>query len=160
MEPNPASAIVTLAGSFAGCVILEAAMSRSLILALLLAGLPAAAYAYDDNPANAGAAAGAAVGGAVGAVVGAPVGAAAGIVGGLTGAMAPRFHHYVMVEHVPSYVWEGHPQVVVGDVLPAEGVTLHPMPPEFGVTGYEYTVVDNTPVLVEPSTRRIVEVVP
>ena len=139
-------------------------MSKALIFALLLAGAPAAAYADEDNPVNAGAAAGAAtagaVGGAVGAVVGAPLGAAAGIVGGLTGAMAPRFHHYVVEEHVPSYAWEGHPHVVVGEVLPAEGVTLYPVPPEYGVSRYEYTVVDETPVLVDPSTRRVVEVVP
>jgi Protein of unknown function (DUF1236) len=133
-------------------------MSKALIFAALLAGLPAAAYAQDtrDNPVNAGAAAGA----AVGAAVTAPLAAAAGIVGGLTGAEAPRFHHYVVEEHVPSYVWPGHPRVVVGDVLPPSGVTLYPVPPEYGVTHYEYTIVDNEPVLVDPSTRRIVEIVP
>ncbi len=135
-------------------------MSKALIFALLLAGLPAAAYANEDNPVNAGAAAGAAVGGAVGAVVGAPLGAAAGIVGGLTGAMAPRFHHYVVEERVLSYAWADHPRVVVGDVLPGEGVTLYPVPPQYGVTRYEYTVVDETPVLVDPTTRRVVEIVP
>ncbi len=138
-------------------------MSKSLILALLLAGLPAMALA-NENPVRAGAEAGAAaagaVGGAVGAVVGAPLGAAAGIVGGLTGATAPRFHHYVVEQDVPSYAWEGHPHVVVGDVLPEEGVRLYRVPREYGVERYEYTVVDNTPVLVDPSTRRIVEVVP
>ena len=56
--------------------------------------------------------------------------------------------------------WAEHPRVVVGDVLPAEGVTFHPVPREYGVTQYQYTVVDNTPVLVDPTTRRIVEVVP
>ena len=135
-------------------------MLKALILAALLTGLPIAALAQDDNPANAGAAAGGAVGGAVGAVVGAPLGAAAGFVGGLTGAMAPRFHHYVVEERVPSYEWRDHPRVVVGDVLPAEGVTLYPVPPEYGVTRYDYTVVDNEPVLVDPATRRIVEIVP
>jgi hypothetical protein len=50
--------------------------------------------------------------------------------------------------------------VVVGDVLPTEGVILHPVPREYGVTDYQYTVVDDTPVLVDPATRRIVEVVP
>jgi hypothetical protein len=139
-------------------------MSKALIFALVVAGLPAAALADEDNPVQAGAKAGAtaagAVGGAVGAVVGAPLGAAAGIVGGLTGATAPKFHHYVVEQDVPSYTWEGHPHIVVGEVLPAEGVTLYPVPPEYGVTRYKYTVVDNTPVLVDPSTRRIVEVVP
>ncbi len=138
-------------------------MSKALIFALVLAGLPAMAYADENNPANAGvaagAAAGAAVGGAVGAVVGAPAAIAGGIVGGLTGAEAPRFHHYVVEEHIPSYAWPDHPHVVVGEVLPSP-VTLYPVPREYGVTGYEYTVVDNEPVLVEPSTRRIVEVIP
>jgi hypothetical protein len=39
-------------------------------------------------------------------------------------------------------------------------VILHPVPREYGVTDYQYTVVDDTPVLVDPATRRIVEVVP
>jgi hypothetical protein len=144
----------------------ETTMSKPLMLVLLLAGIPAVAQTQDErnNPVNEGAAAGAgaagAVGGAVGAIVGAPFGAAAGIVGGLTGAEAPRFHQYVAEERIPSYAWVGHPDVVVGEVLPAEGVTLYPVPPEFGVTRYDYTVVDNTPVLVDPSTRRIVEIVP
>jgi hypothetical protein len=123
-------------------------MTKALMLALLFAGLPAAAYADDSG------------GGAIGAIVRAPGEAAAGIVGGLTGTEAPRFHHYVVQENVPSYTWAEHPRVVVGDVLPAQGVTLRPVPREYGVTNYQYTVVDDTPVLVDPATRRIVEVVP
>jgi hypothetical protein len=124
-------------------------MSKALIFGLLFAGLPIAAYA-DDNG----------VVGGVGAIVRAPLDAAAGVVGGLTGAEGPRFHHYVVEENVPSYTWAEHPHVVVGDVLPSEGVTLRPVPPEYGVTRYQYTVVDSTPVLVDPATRRVVEVVP
>ena len=124
-------------------------MSKALMFALLFAGLPAVAYAEDNG-----------VVGAAGAVAKAPLDAASGIIGGLTGAEAPRFHHYVVEEHVPSYTWAEHPRVVVGDVLPAEGVTLRPVPREYGVTNYQYTVVDDTPVLVDPATRRIVEVVP
>src|SRR5580704_8295348 len=126
-------------------------MSKALIFAALLAGLPAAAYAQDtrDNPVNAGAAAGA----AVGAAATAPLAAAAGIVGGLTGVEAPRFHHYVIEEQIPSYMWPDHPRVVVGDVLPPSGVMLYPVPPEYGVTRYEYTIVGaGRPV--EPSDRR------
>ena len=87
-------------------------MSKALILAVLFVGLPAAAYADEGG------------GGAIGAIVRAPGEAAAGIVGGLTGAEAPRFHHYIVEENVPSYTWAEHPRVVVGDVLPAEGVIL------------------------------------
>jgi hypothetical protein len=122
-------------------------MTKALIFALLFAGLPAAAYADDS-------------GGVIGAILRAPGEAAAGIVGGLTGTEAPRFHHYVVEENVPSYTWAEHPRVVVGDVLPADGVILRPVPDEYGVTSYQHTVVDDTPVLVDPSTRRIVEVVP
>ena len=142
-------------------------MSKPPILAILLAGLPVAAHSQ-DTPTREGAragdsiggAVGGAVGNAVGAIVGAPVGAAAGLVGGLTGANEPRFHHYVIEERIPSYEWPEHPRVVVGDVLPSEGVRLYEVPPEYGVPDYEYTVVDNGPVLVDPSTRRVVEIVP
>ena len=92
-------------------------MSKALIVGLLFAGLPMAAYA-DENG----------VVGGVGAIVRAPLDAAAGVVGGLTGAEGPRFHHYVVEENVPSYTWAEHPHVVVGDILPAEGVTLRPVP--------------------------------
>jgi hypothetical protein len=122
-------------------------MPKALIFALLFAGLPVAAYADE-------------AGGAVGAIVRAPGETAAGIVGGLTGTEAPRFHHYIREHNVPSYTWAEHPRVVVGDVLPPEGVILHPVPHEYGVSRYQYTVVDDTPVLVDPATRRIVEVVP
>jgi hypothetical protein len=124
-------------------------MSKTLLVGLWLVGLPIAAYA-DDNG----------VVGGVGAVVRAPLDAAAGVVGGLTGAEGPRFHHYVVEEKVPSYTWAEHPRVVVGDVLPPEGVVLRPVPHEYGVTRYQYTIVDDTPVLVDPATRRVVEVVP
>ncbi len=43
--------------------------------------------------------------------------------------------------------------------MPASGVTLYEVPAEYGATQYRYTVVNNTPVLVEPGTRRIVQVV-
>src|SRR5574337_174914 len=98
--------------------------------------------------------------GAVGDVVGAPLGIAVGIVGGIGSALAPKFHNYVVEERVPSCAWEGHPHVVVGDVLPDEGVTLYPAPREYGVTEYCYTVVDHTPALVDSRTRRVVEVIP
>jgi hypothetical protein len=137
-------------------------MSKALLFAVAIAAVPVAASAQDarDTGAAAGAAAAGAVGGAVGAVVGAPAAVVGGVVGGVTGALAPRFHHYVVEERVPSYAWVGHPHVVVGDVLPDAGVTYYPVPPEYGVTQYRYTVIDNEPILVDPSTRRVVEVIP
>jgi hypothetical protein len=93
-----------------------------------------------------------------GAVVGGAVGAVTGGVAGLLGVdQRPRFREYVVHEHVPSYRWRGH--VAVGEVLPTEGVTYYEVPAEYGVRGYRYTVVNDEPVLVDPHTRRIVEVI-
>jgi Protein of unknown function (DUF1236) len=49
--------------------------------------------------------------------------------------------------------------VIVGGVLPETGVTYYDVPQTFGVTPYRYTVVNGRTVLVEPRTRRIVQVV-
>jgi hypothetical protein len=96
--------------------------------------------------------------GPVGAIVGGTIG---GVVGGVTGVLGvdqrPRFHHYVVEEHRPSYRYEG--DVRVGAVLPEAGVIYYEVPPEYGVREYRYTVVNDRPVLVDPRTRRIVEVV-
>jgi hypothetical protein len=44
-------------------------------------------------------------------------------------------------------------------VLPETGVTYYDVPPRFGASPYRYTVVNGETVLVEPRTRRIVQVV-
>src|SRR6202043_1182779 len=49
--------------------------------------------------------------------------------------------------------------VVGGAVLPEQGVTYYDVPQEYGARDYRYTVVNNRTVLVDPRTRRIVEVV-
>ena len=96
--------------------------------------------------------------GPVGAVVGGTIG---GVVGGVSGILGvdqrPRFHRYVVEEHRPSYRYDG--DVRVGAVLPEAGVAYYEVPPEYGVRQYRYTVVNDRPVLVDPRTRRIVEVV-
>ena len=97
-----------------------------------------------------------------GAVVGGPVGA---VVGGVTGAIAggiadqntPKFRQYVVQQNVPSYRYQE--DVRVGAVLPSNGVTFYEVPSEYGATQYRYTVVNNTPVLVEPRSRRIIQVI-
>jgi uncharacterized protein YcfJ len=134
-------------------------MSKKLILAgAILATLaPAAAFAQSG-----GAAAGAATGAVGGAVVGGPVGAAVGgvtgaIVGGIADQQQPEFRQYVTTQKVPSYTYRE--EVRVGAVLPESGVTLHEVPTQYKVKGYRYTVVNNTPVLVEPSSRKIVQVI-
>lgn len=76
---------------------------------------------------------------------------------GISSELAPRFHRYVVEQRAPSYSYDQ--PVVVGATLPASGVTYYPVPEEYGVSNYRYTVINNRPVLVEPSTRRIVQVI-
>ena len=69
----------------------------------------------------------------------------------------PRFRSYVVEQRRPSYQYRE--DVRIGAVLPEEGVTYYDVPPEYGAREYRYTVVNGRTVLVEPRTRRIVEVV-
>jgi hypothetical protein len=63
----------------------------------------------------------------------------------------------VVQQNVPSYRYTE--EVRVGATLPSSGVTYYEVPAEYGVKGYRYTVVNETPVLVDPGTRRIVQIV-
>ena len=69
----------------------------------------------------------------------------------------PAFREYIVRERVPNYTISE--QVIVGSVLPETGVTYYDVPQTFGITPYRYTVVNGQTVLVEPRTRRIVQVV-
>jgi Protein of unknown function (DUF1236) len=69
----------------------------------------------------------------------------------------PAFREYIVRERVPNYTIQD--RVVVGGVLPETGVTYYDVPQSFGVTPYRYTVVNGRTVLVEPRTRRIVQVI-
>ena len=69
----------------------------------------------------------------------------------------PAFREYIVRERVPSYAIPD--RVIVGGVLPETGVTYYDVPQTFGVTPYRYTVVNGRTVLVEPRSRRIVQVV-
>ncbi|RXT16747.1 hypothetical protein B5U98_27495 [Bosea sp. Tri-39] len=62
-------------------------------------------------------------------------------------------------ERSGGHCLSGHPRVRVGAVLPESGVTYREVPAEYGVKEYRYTVVNNRTVLVEPRTRRIVQVI-
>jgi hypothetical protein len=90
-----------------------------------------------------------------------PVGAveaATGTVGGVLGAdLRPRFRTYVGARHPPSHRY--HEDLRVGAVLPESGVTYYEVPDEYRVTKYKYTIVNDQPVLVDPTTRTIVEVI-
>ena len=69
----------------------------------------------------------------------------------------PAFREYIIRERVPNYTIPD--RVTVGGVLPETGVTYYDVPQTYGVTPYRYTVVNGRTVLVEPRTRRIVQVV-
>jgi hypothetical protein len=130
------------------------------IATFVVASLPLAAYAQGTvRGAQEGAAAGDKAAGPVGAIVGGAVGAAAGTVGGILGVEdRPRFREYVVREHQPSFRYQD--EVRVGLVLPEQGVTLYAVPPEYHVRpDYRYAIVNDRPVIVEPRTRRIVEIV-
>ncbi len=96
--------------------------------------------------------------GPVGAIVGGTVG---GVVGGVNGVLGidqrPRFRTYVGGQHRASYQYRDN--LAVGVVLPSDGVTYYEVPAEYGASNYRYTVVNGRTVLVEPGTRRIVEIV-
>jgi uncharacterized protein YcfJ len=140
-------------------------MIRKLVLIAALAAMPASAFAQSNSGAAGGAAAGAGTGAVGGAIVGGPPGAAVGavggavagaIVGGIAGEHRTEFRTYVTEQHVPSAAYRE--QVVVGATLP-DTITYREVPERFGRTEYRYTVVNNRVVLVEPRTRRIVQIV-
>ena len=107
---------------------------------------------------------------AIAAAIGAPVAAQAqgtvGIVrgesvvvdsGGIAVEQRPAFREYVIRERVPTYTIPD--RVIVGGVLPEAGITYYDVPQAYGATPYRYTVVNGQTVLVEPRTRRVVQVI-
>lgn len=69
----------------------------------------------------------------------------------------PRFRTYVIQQAIPSYTYAQ--PVVVGTVLPDEGVVYREVPAEYGAQGYRYTVINERPVVVEPRTRRVIQII-
>ena len=126
----------------------------AVVTALLASPLAAQAQGIPGGAAR-GAAEGAAVGGPVGGVVG----GVAGGVGGLLGVdEGPRFHDYVIREHRSSYRHSEDPRV--GMILPSAGITYYRVPREYRVSPrYRYTIINERPVLVDPRTRRVVQVI-
>ncbi|UCI10695.1 DUF1236 domain-containing protein [Mesorhizobium sp. B1-1-8] len=108
---------------------------------------------------NAGAVAGGATGAIAGALIGGPVGAAVGGAAGIVGGGAAgtminppeQVRTYISAHRVKPVYLKG--KVVTGATLP-ETVALQKIPNY----RYRYVYVNNRPVLVEPSTRRIVYV--
>ena len=107
---------------------------------------------------------------ALAAAIGAPIAAQAQTVGvapgpgvtvteseGIAVDQRPAFREYVVRERIPNYTIPD--RVVVGGVLPEAGVTYYDVPQTYGATPYRYTVVNGSTVLVEPRSRRILQVI-
>ena len=142
-------------------------MFKKLALVAALTITPAVAFAQSQPSGGAvgGATSGAATGAVGGAIVGGPVGAVVGGVGGaVVGAIVgdaaePRFRTYVVEQRVPSYAYAE--PVAVGTVLPQQGVVYRPLPADYApnASNYRYTVVNDRTVIVEPKTRKIIQVI-
>jgi hypothetical protein len=79
------------------------------------------------------------------------------VVDGIETEQLPAFREYVIRERIPDY--SVPERVIVGTVLPDTGVTFYDVPQTYGMTPYRYTVVNGRTVLVEPRTRRIVQII-
>lgn len=133
--------------------------SYAIVLAAALVAAPLAAQAQGlVRGTEHGADEGARAAGPVGAIIGGAVGAATGTVGGVLGIDdRPRFREYAIHEHHPSYHYSE--DLRDGATLPEQGVEYYQVPPEYKVqSGLEYAIVNDHPVLVDPQTRRIVEI--
>src|ERR1700754_1227301 len=109
--------------------------------------------------------------GAIAAVIGTPIAAQAqstvGVVrgesviidngDGIAVEQRPAFRDYVVRERVPTFTVPD--RVIVGGVLPEAGITYYDVPQTYGATPYRYTVVNGQTVLVEPRSRRVVQVI-
>ncbi len=103
---------------------------------------------------------GAAGGAATGAIVGGPVGAAVGgIVGGVAGSVIDpppqKVVTYVQQAPAPGTRVVVKEKVVVGQPLP-ETVVVTPIPDE---PKYSYAIVNDERVIVEPSSRKVIQVI-
>ncbi|MBC7576635.1 MAG: DUF1236 domain-containing protein [Tardiphaga sp.] len=76
---------------------------------------------------------------------------------GITVQERPAFREYIVRERVPTYTVPE--RVIVGTTLPDAGVTYYDVPQSVATTPYRYTVVNGETVLVEPRSRRIVQVI-
>ena len=132
-------------------------LGAAFLAAVIIAPLSASAQGVPAGV-DRGAREGERAAGPVGAIVGGTIG---GVVGGVSGLLGVdqrrRFHSYVVVQHRRWYGYLG--DLRVGAELPEAGVTYYDVPQEYGVREYRYTVVNDRTVLVDPHTRRIVQIV-
>ncbi|MDE1567841.1 DUF1236 domain-containing protein [Aquabacter sediminis] len=120
--------------------------------AVVLAAL-APGFAFAQASTATGAIGGAAVGAVVGGPVGAVVGGAVGATMGAAAEPPAEVRTYVLEESRPSYRVER--EVVVGEPLPPD-VQVYAVPK---YDKYRYTVVNDQRVIVDPETRKVIQIV-
>jgi len=134
---------------------------KLLAIATLIVTLPITAYAQGAiRGAEEGARKGNEAAGPLGGIVGGAAGAAVGTVGGILGVEErPRFREHVIQERRGhSYRYNQPPHA--GMVVPGPGLVLYPIPPEYNIPPtYRYAYINDQVVIVDPRTRRIVEVI-
>jgi len=70
----------------------------------------------------------------------------------------PRFHEFIVKQHHTPFRFKE--EVRIGTVLPAAGVEFHVVPAEYHIRPeYRYAVINDRVVIVEPASRRIVEII-
>lgn len=146
-----------IAAAFTAAIVAAPLAAQAQVVNGTVNGAKRGAAQGEDAAGPVGGIVGGALGAGVGAVTGA-VGTATGVVGDVLGDARPRFREYVVREHRPSFRF---PEALrPGVVLPREGVTYYDVPAEYAARpGYRYTVVNERPVIVDPVTRRIVEII-
>ncbi|MGO9675256.1 MAG: DUF1236 domain-containing protein [Methylocella sp.] len=129
-------------------------MQRKFGIAVFAALIASPLAAHAQGPVG-----GAAHGAAPGTTAAGPIGGATGAVGGLLGAdQQAGFRDYALREHRSAFRFDE--LLAPGARLPLSGVTYYPVPPEYGVNPrYRFTIVNGRAVLVDPATRRIVQVI-
>jgi hypothetical protein len=131
-------------------------MMKRIALVAALAVLPATVFAQSSGPAVRDPAGGATRDPALGVVAPGPA-LTRDPAGGSMIDDSPRFRTYVMDQRLQSYRYEQ--PVTVGVILPEQGVVYREVPAEYGAQGYRYTVINDRAVVVEPRTRRIVQII-
>lgn len=134
-------------------------MMKRILFAAALAALPATAFAQSGgmivrDPANGGYTRDPALGSDMFAPA-APM--ARDPAGGTMISDEAGFRTYVAARPMHSYRYSE--PLEVGAVLPTRGVVYRNVPQQYGDPGYRYTIVNDRAVVVEPRTRRIVEVI-
>jgi hypothetical protein len=124
----------------------ECRMRNLALFAVLLAGavgLPLAASAQSSNLSP--------------GVTTGSIGGQGDLDNGIASDQRRNFQRYVVDEQTPSYRVPG--DIQIGTTLPDIGVTYYDVPERFGATRFRYTIVNDRTVLVDPKTRKVVQVV-